>query len=299
MKQLCAKMLLALLVISLWRAAGQTPSDKTVPSIDKQEVENYLRFAEGFAANVHFSIDDPQPTPLAGYYRLAVHLSMGDTRQDKLYYVTADGKHIINGVIWDLKASPFAETAGKIPTDGPSFGPPDAKITLVVFSDFQCPFCREFARVLRENVPQKYPQDVRVVFKDFPLESIHPWAESAAEAGRCIARAKPDAFWLFHDWIFQHQGELTSANLQEKVRAFAREQKLDETAIASCLATHATKDEVDAAVKQGKLLAIEQTPTFFLNGRPVPGSLKWPSLNTLIQMELSRPAGIPAGRPGK
>ncbi len=154
--------------------------------LDRPKLENYLRYAEGFSPSVKFVIDDPVPIPIPGYYRLVVHLSMGETKQDKVYYLTSDGKLLVTGPIWDLNRNPFWETVQQLPTSGPSFGPENAKVKIVVFSDFECPYCREFAHTIRENIPQKYPKDVRVIFEDFPIDSLHPWARAAAEASHCL-----------------------------------------------------------------------------------------------------------------
>ncbi len=283
-----------LLAISLTSIAAP-PS----PTVDKAKLENYIRYAEGFVPSVKMQIGDPQPTPLAGYFRIITHLSMGSTKQEKTYFLTADGQHLLTGPVWDLQASPFADTLQHLTTNGPSYGPADAKIQIVVFSDFQCPYCREFARTLREKVPQKYPKEVEVVFKDFPIDSLHPWARAAAEAGHCVGDGQVGAFWAYHDWIFAHQEEINGNNLREKTLTFAREQKLDPAKIASCLDTHATAPEVEANLKEGRALDIQQTPTFFLNGRSVPGAVPWASLDTLLQMELNRPASIPPAQLGK
>ena len=82
-------------------------------------------------------------------------------------------------------------------------------MVLVVFSDFECPNCKEEAKTLRERLPAAYPKDVRLYFKDFPLEQIHPWAKAAAMAGQCVFRENPAGFWQFHDWIYEHQAEIT------------------------------------------------------------------------------------------
>ncbi|MDQ2843159.1 MAG: DsbA family protein [Acidobacteriota bacterium] len=287
----------AVLVAASGSAADLNPAK--LPPLDKSKLERYLRYAEGFSPTVKFVIDDPAPTPLTGYYRLLVHLSMGEAKQEKIYYLTADGKHVLGGPLWDLNDNPFLETLGKLPVGGPSFGPSDAKFTLIVFSDFQCPYCREFARTLRDNLPQKYPKEVRVVFKDFPIDSLHPWARAAAEAGHCVGDGNQAAFWAFHDWIFQHQGEISSNNLREKVLGFAKEQSLDPSKVASCMDSHATKGEVEQNVQEGRELGIQQTPTFYLDGRTVPGAVPWTALNSLIEMEVNRPTSIPDAPPGK
>lgn len=275
-------------------ASGQA---EAAPKIDKQKFEAYVRYAEGFAPVVKITVDDPTPSPFKGYYRVLVHLSSGAQKLDRLYYASADGEHFVAGNIWDLNKSPFVDTIQHLPTNGPSFGPANAKVTIVVFSDFECPYCRELAKTLRDNIPQKYPNDVRVVFEDFPIDSIHKWARSAAEAAHCIGREKPEAFWAFHDWIFEHQQEVDSANLQDKVTAFAKQQNLDPTKISACLASNATAGEVDAGQKAGQELQISRTPTLFINGRMVPGAVPWEQLDTVIKMELNRPKQIAAAQP--
>ena len=287
----------ATLLLCFCGLTAQARTEAIPPAIDKAKLEAYIRYAEGFSPGVKFSIDDPAPSPFSGYYRLLVHLSTTDTKTDRVYYLTADGKQVMTGSIWNLNQSPFLDTLNRVSTKGPSFGPADARIKLVVFSDFECPYCREFARTVRENISQKYPKDVRVIFKDFPIDSIHPWASAAAEAAHCVENEKPEAFWTFHDWIFQHQGEISKNNLREKTLAFAKDQNLDSTRLASCIDKGETRTEVEDNLKEGRALQIQQTPTFFLDGRTVPGAVSWSTLNLLIQMEINRPAFVtgPAG----
>ena len=272
----CALMLcFALLTIEQAFSQQPTAGGRPPVPVDKAKIESYLRYAEGFSSPVKVQIDDPVATNVRGYYRLLVHLSMGDNKQDKVYYLSSDGKQILTGPIWEFSENPFRETAEQLPVKGRSFGPPNAKITLVVFSDLECPYCREFAKTIRETLPEKYPKDVRVIFEDFPLEAIHPWAMAAAEAGGCLEDQGSDFFWSYHDWIFQHQGEITVGNLKEKVLGFATEHKLDEKRLTTCLDTHAVKERVEVSLNKGRTLGIQQTPTFYMNGRMVSGAIPW------------------------
>ncbi len=219
---------------------------------------------------------------------------MGEQQKiEKAYFVSSDGRQFVNGTLWDLNESPYLDTLLHLPNNGPSFGPSSAKVTLVVFSDFQCPYCREFARTMRNELPKKYPNDVRVIFKDFPIDAIHKWAFAAAEASHCIGDNNPGAYWAFHDWIFEHQGEINEANIREKTAAFAATQGLDTVKVNACMDGHVKADEVKDSVKAGEALGIQQTPTFFLNGRLIGGALPWKNLDPVLQLELTRPKEVP------
>lgn len=268
-------------------------AEPAAPKLDKPKLESYVRYAEGYSNAVRFVIDDPVPSANPGYFRVLVHLTMGASKMDRLYYLTPDGRHFINGSVWDLGESPFKDTLAHLPLDGFSFGPADAKVTIVVFSDFECPFCQTFAKTVRESLPAKYPKDVRVVFKDFPIAAIHPWAHAAAEASHCFGNQSKDAFWVFHDWIFAHQKEITPENLREKVLALGKEKALDTGKLGSCLDTHATAATVNKSIEAGQNLQIQQTPTVFINGRMEPEAVPWPALDAVIQLELGRPVTIP------
>jgi protein-disulfide isomerase len=208
---------------------------------------------------------------------------------DRTYY-TPDGQHFIIGPIWDLNQNPFAGTLERLPQNGFSFGPSEARVTIVLFSDLECPYCREFAKTLRENVPSKYPREVRVRFEDFPLQKIHPWARAAAEAGRCLGDQNQDAFWVWHDWVFEHQKDVTEANLRDSAIRTATDQHLDVGRASSCMDNHAAAAEIDQSIRAGEELQIQQTPTFFINGRPANGAISWATLDALIQMELQHEA---------
>jgi protein-disulfide isomerase len=268
-------------------------ADTSAPKIDKAKLESYVRYIEAYTKDVKFVVDEPLPSAYQGYYRVMVHLTLGTQKVGDRVYYTPDGRHFLAGSLWNFDQNPFADTLAHLPTDGPSFGAQNAKVTIVIFSDFQCPYCREYAKTIRSNLPQKYPNDVRVIFKDFPIPSIHPWAQAASEAGECLAREKPAAFWAFHDWVFDHQQEVNAGNIKEKTLAVAKEQGVDESKVGSCIDSRATQSEVEESMREGRELDVGQTPTTFMNGRTVPGAVPWNALNALVQFELNRPKDIP------
>lgn len=280
---------LALAASNLLLAAADAPPVK----IDKAKLEAFVRYTEGYTPAVKLVIDDPTPSAFTSFSRVVVHLSLGPQLIDKVYFVTGDGQGIVNGSLWNLGESPWLDTLQHLPTNGPSFGPSNAKIKIVVFSDFQCPYCRSFAKTMREDLPKKYGNDVQVIFQDFPIASIHKWAIGAAEASHCVGDGNVPAFWAFHDWIFEHQGEVNEANLREKTLEFAKTQRLETGKVSACLDTHATAEQVQSSLKAGTGMGIQQTPTFFINGRMVSGAVPWNNLDAIVQLELNRPREIP------
>lgn len=280
--------LLGAVLLAAGYMAGATPA------IDKARLATYIRYAEGFTEAVTITIEDPTPSPFADFSQIVVHATAGkSTLNDKIYYVTADGR-ILNGSVWDLTRSPFYATLAGMPPHLPTVGAANAPVSIVVFSDFQCPFCRSLAESLRQNIPKSFPKEVRLSFADFPLESKHPWAQAAAEASHCIGDGNNDAFWAFHDWIFAHQGDIDTEgkNFRDKLMEFAKQQNLDTAKLAACLDTHATAPEVLRNQQTGFVLGVQQTPTMFIDGRRIEGALPWANLEPLIRYELKRPADI-------
>jgi protein-disulfide isomerase len=276
---------IVLAALCLALLAGQ---EKPKSGLDKAALETYVRHLLAVIPEVQVKIDDPKPSAVPNLEQVDVHFTYGQRTQDETFYVTKDGHKIIRGYIYDLSQNPFKEDLDKLKTGlSPSFGAAGAPVVLVLFSDFECPNCKEEAKTLRQNLPTAYPTQVRVYFKDFPIEQIHPWAKPAAIAGQCVFRQNPVAFWQYHDWIYEHQSEINPGNLKEKVLEFAQTAKdLDGMQLGRCMDTKATEADVDASLAQGKALKIDATPTIFVNGRRLIGNYPWQNLQQLIDGEL-------------
>lgn len=268
-------------------AFSESATPRQAPQIDKAAVTRYLRYAEGFTPTVEIVLDDPKPSAFPGLYQLTVHLKAGKNEAVRNYFLTSDGTRIISGSIFDLKESPFKANLEQLkPESAPATGRENAPVQIYVFSDFQCPYCREEAKVLRQGIEKNHASDVRVIFKDFPLDAIHPWARTAAHAGHCVANQNGEAFWAFHDWIYDHQGEIKPENVKDKALEFAKTQKLNTEKLSACLADSATDAYVNKTVAEGRALGVQQTPTMFVNGRMLSGALSAEQMNLLIRMEL-------------
>lgn len=271
------------------RAAGAKPAAKKAAgeTLDKKKVEEYVRHLLLWGPQINVVVADPVAGPMPGYSELKVTGSYQKVSVDELFYLSADGKKLVRGAVYDMAENPFAKDLARIKTDlQPSIGTPGAQVVLAVYSDFQCPYCREEAKMLRDNLLKAYPKEVRLYFKDFPLDPIHPWARPASIAGRCVFRQKPQAFWEFHDWIFDKQAEMTAENLKSKVVAWAGEKQLDGVQFSRCLDAKETEPEIDRNVTEGRALKVDSTPTLFVNGRKVAAGIGWPQLKAIIDFEL-------------
>lgn len=272
-------------VLCVFSIAAQV---KAPSAFDKPTLEAYLRHLLAISPEVKLKIDDPKPSPVAELKQVVVHMSLGDRSQDETFYVSNDGKRVVRGLLYDIAQNPFKPDLDKLKTDqSPSFGPATAPVTMVVFSDFQCPNCKEEAKLMRENIPAKFPTQVRLYFKNYPLEQIHPWAKPAAIAGRCVFRQSPTAFWKYHDWIYEHQGEITPENFKDTVLNWAKSADLDLLQFGRCVDTKATEPEIDKEIAEGRSLNVDATPTTFINGRRLVGNYPWPNLEQIINGELS------------
>ena len=259
-------------------------------ALEKATLEAYVRHLFVWGPQVNVLIGEPKiSSRLPGFFEVSVQASAGAASQQELFYISRDGKKILKAIVFDIDKNPFHEEQAKLNTQfQPSFGTPGAPVVLVLFSDFQCGYCKEEAQMLRTNIPTAFPKQVRVYFKDFPLESIHPWAKMASVAGRCIFRQHPASFWEYHDWIYEHQTEITTENLKDKILEFARsrERQIDALQLQGCLETRATEPEVERNMADGKALQVNSTPTLFVNGRKLVGNIGWSNLRQIIEFEI-------------
>jgi protein-disulfide isomerase len=276
-------------VVLALAAVGLAAQDAPKKSaFDKPTLEAYLRHLNLWGQQVVVEIQDPVPSAMMpGFQDVKVRASLGERSIQATYLVSADGRKFLQANVYDIEWNPFREDLAKLDTkNSPSMGTPGASAVIVLFSDFQCSYCREEAIMLRENLLKTYPTQARLYFKDFPLEPIHPWARAGAEAGRCVFRSQPVKFWDFHDWIFDKQAEITVENLREKVLEWAASKDLDTLQLSQCMETRSTSPEVQASVDLAKDLRVGSTPTLFLNGRRIPGKTEWAQLKELIDIEL-------------
>ena len=276
------------LAAALLLAAPVSAQDQKKSALDKAVLEAYVRHLFVLKPEIKVQVSDPKPSQLEGFVAVVVHASLGDASQDFPFLVSKDGSKIVQAVVYDVNSNPFKPELAKLKTEfQPSLGTPGAPVVLVAFSDFECPVCKGEATMLRQNLLSAYPTQVRLYLKDFPLDSIHPWARPAAIAGRCVFRQNASSFWSYYDWIYAHQAEITAPNLKDKVMEWAKGDKdIDVLQLGRCMDTKATEAEVDKNVAEGRALDINATPTLFVNGRRIPQAIDWTNLRGIIDYEI-------------
>lgn len=169
-----------------------------------------------------------------------------------------------------------------IPADDfPGIGPEDVPIVIVEFSDFQCPFCKRFQDETAKQLLAAYPDKIRFVYRHLPLTSIHPEAFPSAEASMCAN--EQNAFWEYHDKIFENQDKLG----RELYMQIANDLNLDTTAFEDCLNTGKYKDLVQQDSDFALNLGVQSTPTFFINGLALVGAQPLSAFTQLIDKELA------------
>jgi protein-disulfide isomerase len=282
-------LLLSITAALLFAAAGPSQVAQKKSALDKAVMEAYVRHLFVMNSDIKVEVSDPKPsTQLPGFLEVVVHASKGEASGDFPFLVSKDGSKIMQATVYDINSNPFKPDLDKLKTEfQPSLGTPGASVVLVTFSDFECPHCKEEGTMLRQNLLTAYPTQVRLYFKDFPIESIHPWAKPAAIAGRCVFRQNPGSFWSYHDWIFAHQADITAQNLKDKVMEWAKGEKdIDVLQLGQCMDTKATEAEVDKNLAEGRALEVNATPTLFVNGRRIGQSIEWPNLRGIIDYEI-------------
>jgi protein-disulfide isomerase len=236
------------------------PSEETVNAFMKQMF--------GYDPSVSWKIAAIHPSPAEGLTEVLVVLSNSQGQQNSRLYVTADGRHAVVGDIIPFGDHPFIPTQEALNKgmNGPSRGPVDAPVTVVEFSDLQCPHCKEAQPTIDKLMSEE--KNARLVFQNFPLQS-HDWAAKAAYYGDCIGRTSPDAFWKYVASVYDAQKDITASNADEKLTALAEQAGVKGSDTAACAAKPETATRVQQSVALGAALDVTGTPTLFVNGRKI------------------------------
>ena len=200
--------------------------------------------------------------------------------------VSGDRKTIMVGRLENLDEDPAAKTARKISLDNvPSKGTPEARVTVVEYSDFQCGYCARAANEVSDFL-EDYKGKVRFFYKQFPL-SFHKWAEQASIASLCVYDQANEKFWKFHDAIFEKQSKIKVADAEETLARMARKLGVDMKKYDECVKSEEAKRRVASDMREGRSIGVSGTPTFVVDGFVISGGANIKAIRNAVDYRLS------------
>jgi len=281
-------------LVCLGCSAQSAPPDLT------QRIERQVRATYSIPATVKITVGPLRPSDFANYDALTINMEGDDKKQTYEFLLSKDGKTLARLTKLDLTKDPYVETMKKIDLAGrPTRGNKDAKVIVVNYDDFECPFCSRMHQTLFPAVLKEYGDRVQFVYKDYPLAEIHPWATHAAVDANCLAAQSNDAYWDFADHIHANQREIGSekgrdgqfAALDHLTIEQGQKHNLDLAKLQSCVKAQ-KEDTIKASMHEGDGVGVTATPTLYINGQEMDGALPIEELRAALDRALEQ-AGVP------
>lgn len=248
--------------------SGSAAATTSLPS--EATVDGFLKSMFGWNQELTWKIASIKPAEPAGFAEVTAVFNTPQGQQVFRIYVTPDQKFALTGDMVPFGADPFAAARADLKAvNGPVHGPADAAVTVVEFGDLECPACKA-AQPNVNKLMQEEPK-AKLIFQNFPLESIHKWALLGSKYVDCLAREHNDVVWKFISTVYEHQGEITPETADNMLKGYAKEAGADPATISACVAQPETEKHVRESLALGEKLGVTSTPTFFINGRKVVG----------------------------
>ena len=273
---------LVLLVICLGCSAQSPPASSSAlpPSDIVRVVERQVRSHYSLPPAVKVIVGPLRSSEFANYDALTVTFASPDKKQDFEFLLSHDHKTLVRITKFDLTGDPYAEIMKKIDVSGrPTRGNKDAKVTVVNYDDFECPFCSRMHETLFPGLFKEYGDRVLFIYKDYPLEEIHPWAVHAAVNANCLGAQSADAYWDYADTLHGNQDAIKAkghdgwnAELDRLAGAQGQRHNLDVAKLQACVKAQDEK-AVRASIREGDIVGVEATPTMFVNGQKLDGAV--------------------------
>jgi protein-disulfide isomerase len=274
---LIRRLLLILLLVCLGCVAQYAPPDVA------RKIEHQVRSFYAIPADVRVTVGAITPSAdMPGYDAVSVNIDGGDGKQkDYKFLLSKDRATMLRLTKFDLLKDPFAELMSKIDVTGrPTRGAKSAKVVVVNFDDFECPYCSRMHQTLFPEIFKEYGDRVTFIYKDDPLTEIHPWALHAAVDANCLAAQNGDAYWDFADYIHANKREVDAEKtpgtrfeaIDKMTTLQGQRHNLDVVTLQSCVKAQ-NEDAVKASMKEADGLGVNGTPALFINGQKLDGAV--------------------------
>ncbi len=292
---LIRRSLLLLLLVCLGCVAQSTPPDVA------RKIEHQVRAFYTIPPEVKVTVGAITPsTDWPGYDSVAVNIDGGDGKQkDYKFLLSKDRATMLRVTKFDLTKDPFVELMSKIDVkDRPTRGAKSAKVVVVSFDDFECPFCSRMHQTLFPEILKEYGDRVTFIYKDDPLTEIHPWALHAAVDANCLAAQNGDAYWDFADYIHANKHDIDVEKPAARLDAIdkmtmlqGQKHNVDASKLQACVKAQ-NEDAVRASMKEADGLGVNGTPALFINGRKIDGAVPIADVRAALDAAL-KDAGEP------
>ena len=323
MKAVLVSMFKRALMLVAVLCLGCAAQNNLTPEVSRR-VEKQVRTSAELSPGAKVEVGERRSSEFGGWDLVTVHVTDQGQPKDYTFLLSKDGKSLVHYSKFDLSTDPFERTMSKIDLAGrPMRGNKDAKVTIAIYDDFQCPYCARMYSTLFNEVMKTYGDRVKVVYKDYPLFEIHPWAVRAAVDANCLLEQSNDAWWQFSDQVHLNQQQISqqenappdpkekdakdakapadaakpgetkskikTVGLDKLATDIAAKNNLDQAKLRACLETRST-DKVRASLEEGRQLGVSATPTLFVNGEKLEGAFTSEEMSVVLDRAL-RDAG--------
>ncbi|HZQ18760.1 MAG TPA: thioredoxin domain-containing protein [Terriglobales bacterium] len=293
-----------LVLLLTFTCSAQVLPNQVLSSDVQQRIEREIRVKYELPDSVKLTISEPRASEFPNYDALSI--TVGDSgKKTYEFLLSKDQKTLIRLTKLDLSRDPYAENMRKIDIKGrPVRGNPNAKVVVVSYDDFECPFCSRAHNTLFPELLKEYGDKIAFVYKDFPLSDMHPWAIHAAVDANCLAAQSNDAYWDFADYIHKNQGQVNSqsgrtnqfAELDRITETEGTKFNVDSTKLQACVKEQ-KQDAVRASMKEGESLGIDGTPTIYVNGEMLDGARSADEFRAVFDKALQQVGVAPPAHP--
>lgn len=297
--------MLSLLALAGFGCSAQAPSTATqassasaalTPEI-RHRIQVEIRARYNVPPSIEVGVEEPKPSDIPSFDQVTVTFTGGTHNTSFEFLVSKDRKTLARLEKIDISQ----DMMSKVDVKGrPVRGNANAKVTIVNFDDFQCPFCSRMHATLFPSILQSYGDRVRVVYRDYPLVEIHPWAMHAAVNANCLADQNNDAYWDFADSVHASQKDVSGhskteafANLDRIAKEQGQKHHVDDARLQACI-TKQDESAVRASMADADKLGVDSTPTLFINGEKSSGVLPDDVLKTMLDRALGQERAAPA-----
>jgi protein-disulfide isomerase len=284
-------LLLSATLFAQTAAKAAAPSGSHLPS--EATVDEFLHKTFGYDQNLKWKISSIKPAEDPALSEVVVQMNTPQGVQSVKLFVTPDQKFAISGDFIPFGVDPYGPVRDllKEKAKGPSRGAANPTVTIVEFGDLQCPACKR-AQPTIEKLMGDEP-NAKLVFQQFPLTTLHPWAETAAKYALCVDRQNKDAFWKFVDTVYSHQDEMESMTVEQaepKLKGYAGDSGVNADQVQKCTSEPSITAEVVTSEALGQQVEVTGTPTLFINGRKIGnvGGIPYDTLKSITDFQAQK-----------